>query len=126
MATREQQTNGSGEVAQTAPGPRLHRREIWVDLPSPYDGFKVKVWLNHPGSLLEAIREGTSEERYAALGRVFLEHNGWEDFEGTRLPQPDNRTFWDAIPNELGFALLAVLEVEREKLPNLVRRHSGR
>ena len=124
------------------PGPRLARREVWVDVPE-YDGFKVKLWINYPqhwdqdmlginfrpqpdhdGVTIQDLR-AWSDEREAsqreAYGRVVLEHNGWLDFEGNPLPQPQDPRFWELIPTELAAVVVALQKQASAELPNSIQ-----
>ena len=129
-------------------GPRLPRREVWVDLPQEeYPGFRIKLWINYPqfwdGDLRGATVAGAeqaqpgedapleawkaySEAREAsmrrAMGRVVLEHNGWLDFDGETLPQPSDPAFWERIPTELAAVVIALQQQQAAALGNSIRR----
>jgi hypothetical protein len=138
-----------------ASGPRLGRREKWVDLPAKtedgedaYPSFRIKLWLNYPqhwdqdmlgvnfrpqpdhaGVTLQELR-AWSDEREAsqreAYGRVVLEHNGWLDFEGNPLPQPQDPTFWELIPTELAAVIVNLQKQASAELPNSIMRRPRR
>lgn len=114
------------DVQTPAPtGPRVQRREAWVDLPDAYAGFRARIWVNAPGRILndlltngddeEAIKEKRAQK---AASQVVLEHNGWLDFDGNPYPPASDPEFWDAIPLELTTTLLFVIRLEMNKLPN--------
>lgn len=136
-------------TASVASGPRLGRRERWVDLPAEgddgeaaYPGFKIKLWLNYPqhwdqdmlgvnfrpqpdheGVTLPELRAWVDEREAAqreAYGRVVLEHNGWLDFEGNVLPQPQDPLFWELIPTELAATVVALQKQASAELPNSI------
>lgn len=115
--------------------PRIQRREVWVDLPAEYAGFKVRIWVNPPSRLWadiitpqdpdetpESAKELTEQvkedKRLAALKRIVLEHNGWVDYDGEVYPATNTKEFWDDIPDELAAVLLTVIQREMAKLPN--------
>lgn len=130
-------------------GPRVPRRERWLDLPDEYGaaGMKIKVWVNYPTRYGNAIfnadeqaaalaridpedeyaetrkREVTEQfkqERLAALSKIVVEHNGWLDDDGQPFPPADTEAFWDAISNELALTIFALLGQEIGVLPNSV------
>jgi hypothetical protein len=125
-----------------AAGPRLLRREVWVDVPE-YPGFRVKLWINYPqhwdlemtgadfrpapdheGVTLQELRAWNDEREAAmrtAYGRVVLEHNGWLGFEGEVLPQPQDPLFWELIPTELAATVVALQKQASAELPNSIQ-----
>lgn len=112
----------AGPDVSAAP-PRVQRREAWLDLPAPYAGFKVKVWVNFPSQALDDAADESDPVLYAAaMGKIVLEHNGWQDFDGTPYPPPDTVAFWQHIPNELARTIGALIRRESEVLPNSVLR----
>lgn len=116
------------DTQPTAAGPRVQRREVWVDLPSEYAGFRARIWVNAPGHLYSALLSGPStsgenedtKETKAqdAASKIVLEHNGWLDFDGEPYPPASDPNFWEAIPAELTAVLLIVVRLEMAKLPN--------
>lgn len=106
-----------------AGGPRVQRREAWLDLPPPYAGFKIRIVATFPSKFFRELDAApTQADQAALLGTVVLEHNGWQDFDGVVYPQPGAREFWDEIPDELAAAVVALLRRERDALPNLILR----
>lgn len=115
---------------QPAPtGPRVKRREAWVDLPEAYAGLKFRMWVNAPQKLWVDVwsRDGTRAE--AALSQIILEHNGWLDFDGQPYPQLPDPQFWIDVPTELVSVMIIVAQDEIGRLPNSLapkRRSFGR
>ena len=110
-------------------GPRIQRRETWIDLPEEYAGFRVKIWVNSPSKLWADLGSGDEERAQAAAEKLVLEHNGWLDFDGDPYPPPSLPEFWDEIPTELAACVLAAAQAEIQKLPNSIaprRRRSKR
>jgi hypothetical protein len=106
----------------SATGPRAKRRVRWVDIEDEaYEGFKFRMWVNYPQSFDTKIKPGASEEEIAeVLNKVFLEHNGWCDEEGTPYPAANHPNFWNVIPNELAAAIVTLIRLEGTKLSNLL------
>lgn len=115
----------------TPTGPRMQRREVWLELPEPYAGFKFKAWMNYPNRLwLDFVKAAPpdatddvlteiSNRQRAALGAMVIEHNGWLDFDGTPLPPAsDVDEFWSAISTELAAAVIALLKARQADLGN--------
>jgi len=98
--------------------PRIQRREVWVDLPAEYPGFRARVWVNPPSKLWAALGSGEKDRQLEAVTQVVLEHNGWLDYDGNVFPSPDKSEFWDAIPDELCAVLLTVIQKKMGDLPN--------
>lgn len=122
----QQQTNGSGEVAQTAPtGPRVPRREQWVELPAPYAELRIKVHVNYPGRLTGELESGDLARIRAAMVAIVTEHNGWLDEDGAPYPPASDLTFWEVLPPELLGVIVAVATSEAGRLPNLVAARRG-
>ncbi len=96
-------------------GPRLPRREAWVDVPE-YEGFRVRLWTNYPRRVLDQLASQEPEEVLTALRTVVLEHNGWLDFDGQPFPPASEALFWEQIPDELAGALLVMARLEAGKL----------
>lgn len=127
----------NGTVGEIAPGeltdmlerPRATltppRREDWVDMPSEYPGFKLRIWKNHPAYLVEDLPKQSNHEAKAVLKRIVLEHNGWGDEEGYVLPQPDDDEFWRRISNEQLAMILVVVQRAAVTLPNSMLRPSA-
>jgi hypothetical protein len=38
-------------MTQTATAPRVKRREVWIEMPEEYEGFRLKMWVNAPSRL---------------------------------------------------------------------------
>jgi hypothetical protein len=114
--------NDEERGAETAPqlgtGPRVVRREEWVELPKEYAGFKFRLWVNAPTRLWNDVTSGDEERGRAALAKIVLEHNGWCDFDGAVYPPTTAPEFWEAIPTELLAVMLVVSQAEMGKLPN--------
>lgn len=109
-------TNGASS------GPRIVRREKWLSLPpGDYEGFEFLAWINYPMNLINTIKNEPGEEQSSALGRIVLKHNGWRNIDGTPFPPTTDPAFWDMIPDEVMNAMFAAIDVEKSKLPNLVR-----
>lgn len=116
---------------QNGHGPQIKRREVWIDLPAEYEGFRFRVWLNAPARIwTDLISESSSEKQMRdALRQLVLEHNGWLDFEGQPYPPPGESEFWELIPTELAACILSAAQTEIQKLPNSIapqRRRSRR
>lgn len=105
-----------------ATGPKIQRREKWVDLPNEYEGFKFRVWVNAPTKLWVAVGKAGEEDgetqAQEALKQIVLEHNGWLDFDGNPFPPATSTEFWEEIPTELAACILAATQAEQSKLPN--------
>lgn len=101
-----------------AAGPQIMRRELWVDVaPEEYPDFKAKIWINYPRRLIDDLNQPDDADlRKQALSKMVVAHNGWLDYDGTPFPPADNPTFWDAIPDELAAALIALVNREAGKL----------
>lgn len=109
-------------------GPRIPRREVYVDIGEEYPGFRAKLWVNYPRRLIDDLRQTDDLERSkAALGQMVVEHNGWVNYDGTEFPPASEPAFWDAIPDELAGALIALVNREAGKLASDVtaRRRTG-
>ncbi len=106
------ETNGSG--------PRIQRREAWVELPNEYEGFKFKIWVNAPTKLWLDIGSGDEVVAAAAAQKLVLDTNGWLDFDGQPYPPPSNPAFWEEIPTELAGCVFAAAQKEMGRLPNLI------
>lgn len=119
-------------------GPRIPRQalEEWLDLPAPYEGFRIRAWVGYPQRLftdLPAIDPDADEATQAVqarqaqdhlrdvLKRVLLEHNGWQDDDG-ELPQPTTDAFYDRCPTHLFNTALAVVRQAATTPPNLPPR----
>src|SRR5262245_21460430 len=114
----------SDEVARAALVP-LRRTDWWVDLPEDeYPGFRFRMWKNYPTHLLDDIRRASEDtpRAMAALKAIVLEHNGWGDFDGNLLPQPERDEFWDRITVEQIALLVQLIQTEAGKLPNFPAR----
>lgn len=111
-------TEAPAAPASSGTGPRIRRREGWVDFPPEYEGFRVKLWYNFPSKLLDDLRSGEQDVTEAALRRIVLEHNGWCDEEGKPYPAAGDEGFWEAIPTEVAAIVLALIQMEATKLPN--------
>lgn len=109
------------EVTPAAPsGPRVPRRERWVDMPEEYGdaGFKVKMWVNYPNWLGAEIASDDQDKAKEALSKIVVQHNGWLDEDGVAYPSSSDPDFWDKIPNELAMSIIALIGQEIGKLPN--------
>lgn len=130
------------DMNQPVVGPRLPRREVWVDLPEEYPGFKFKMWVNAPQRVWNTIASAakvsplvddatpeqivahaaaaaaTTAAVTAALQKIVLEHNGWLDDEGQPFPPASDAAFWEAIPTELGGVVMASAQLAMGDLPN--------
>lgn len=131
--------NGYAEPAPVPrpTGPRIPRQalEEWLDLPEPYQGFRIRAWVGYPQRLFTDLPEVDAEdeaERNAqglraqaalrdTLKQIFLEHNGWQDDEG-ELPQPQADAFYARCPTHLFNTTLAVVRQAATTPPNLPPR----
>jgi hypothetical protein len=112
-----------------AKGP-ARRRERWVKLPTTsdygYQGWMVYMWVNFPSAFLQSIDDMSADERSALMSKIFMKHNGWQDFDGNEYPQPGAEVpdgepdFWEAIPQEVANALVILMSVEQKQLSFLV------
>lgn len=118
-------------------GPRIPRQalEEWLDLPEPYQGFRIRAWLGYQQRLFTSIPAVTAEDAdeqraqletakaqlRAALKQILLEHNGWQDDEG-ELPQPHDDAFYERCPANLFNTTLALVRQAAETPPNLPPR----
>jgi hypothetical protein len=113
-------TGASGQ-----PGPRMPKRTLWVDLPATtpegevaYPGFRVRVWVNFPARIADQIKDGTEDDRRAALRQIVLEHNGWCDDEGTPFAPADDPAFYNALPQELASLIVVTVIEAMSRFPN--------
>ncbi len=104
---------------------KMPRREREVTIPE-YEGFTARLWVNYPKRLQNDLKSGDADKLRAALQQIVVSHNGWCDEAGEVLPQPSAPAFWDAIPDELAAALLALLVREENVLPNSILARSPR
>lgn len=123
--------NGIGPIAQDAPppvpaappaaGPRIPKREVWVDLPDAYPGFRFRAWVNAPKRIVEMLSPEHGETGVRSmLKQCITQHNGWVDYDGQEYAQPTEDAFWDEIPTELATLVIALYQEEVFKLPNSV------
>lgn len=109
-------TNGAAEPAPARPtGPRIRRLEEWQELPEPYEGFKLRFWVNYPQRLV--LNLDSEEAIRAAVREIMLEHNGWQDDEG-ELPQPHDPAFIERCPTHLFTAAFGLVRQAATTLPN--------
>lgn len=109
------------ETSQPSPmrGPRMPGgREKWVSLPDPYEGMRIRLWINYPNRLNDDLASGDEDLIYGALARIVLEHNEWNDEDGNPLPMLERgntdvmRAFWRMIPNECAQVISTMIGVE--------------
>ena len=98
-------------------GPQIQRREKWVDVPE-YEGFKVKLWLNAPQKHWNDLGGKDPKAVTKAFGTLIIEHNGWRDYDGEAYPPAGTPAFFEAIPTELAFTLIAMASKELQALPS--------
>mgnify|MGYP001255351485 FL=1 len=110
------------ESSPTPTGPRVKRREVWVDLSSEYEQFRFRLWVNPPSRISRRLALRAID----ACTAMFLEHNGWCDGDGNLMPQPTDPAFWLVAPNELIGLMIVLAEQEMQKLPNLIARQRPR
>lgn len=111
------------------------RRMRWVKLPSSaelgYTGWMIYMWTSFPGELLNRLGDADGDEKKDLINQIFLQHNGWRDYDGNLYPQPTDDVedgtpdFWDAIPQEVANALIQLMNVEQKQLSFLVRERPG-
>ncbi len=106
--------------------PRIQRREVWVDLPAEYAGFRARVWVNAPSGVWVEINSGDEARAKAAASRVIIQHNGWIDENGDPFPNEINDEFWARIPTELAGVIFTAVQLEMQKLPNSMRPRKQR
>lgn len=125
MKTTEHETDAAttatNHVAPSPPaptGPRIMRREVWVDVAEDeYPGFKAKLWVNYSRRLIDDLNQAEdADRRKRALGSMIVAVNDWVDYDGTPFPPADEPAFWDRIPDELAAALIALVNREAGKL----------
>lgn len=119
------------KVAELAPsveavlaGPRIPRREVWVDLPEEYPGMKILVWVNAPNRVVAKLDTGDEAQIREGLKELIIAHNGWLNEDGTKaLPQINEDSFWDdeAIGPELAMVTVATAAQAVRALPNSLR-----
>ena len=116
---RIDRTSARGQQSPSR-GKRIANREVWLDLPAPYDNLKILAWLDYPQSIANqwvSIDGETPDERservMEACKLIFLEHDGWEDSMGP-LPSPSEDEFWERIPTQLGVRIIQRLQREQE------------
>jgi hypothetical protein len=110
-------------------GPQVKRREAWVELPTEYEGFRFRVWLNAPTRIWGELTGDSEKQALDALRQLVLEHNGWLDFDGQPYPPAGEAKFWEEIPTELAACMIVATQTEMQKLPNSIapqRRRSRR
>jgi hypothetical protein len=110
-------TNGDGAVQ----GPRIQRREQWIDLPPEYDGFRVKIWVNAPTKFWTALSSEDESEALNGMQKIVLEHNGWLDFDGEPYPPAGSPELWEEVPTELAACVLVAAQTAMSDLPNSLR-----
>ena len=96
-------------------GPRVRRREDWVELAEPYAGFRFRLWMTAPTRVWMTVGAG-GDEAEAALRSLVLAHNGWRDEDGVAYPPADDPAFWAAIPTELAALVLRAAQLELGRL----------
>lgn len=102
-------------------GPQMVRREKWLNLPGEYEAFQFRCWINYPAGLIANLPNQAVDDQRASLSLIVLEHNGWRDFAGNPYPPTTDPKFWDDIPDEVCSAIFAVIEAEKQELPNLAK-----
>lgn len=102
-------------------GPRIQRREKWLELPDEYSGFKVKIWLNAPTKYWTALGSEDDREALDGMQQIVLEHNGWLDFDGEPYPPASDPALWEEVPTELAATVLAAAQAAMTDLPNSLR-----
>lgn len=111
-------------------GPQIKRRELWIDLPEEYEGFRVQIWVNAPSKLWSALERSDDESVLReSLAKIILAHNGWLDFDGRPFPDASDPEFWEEIPTELAGVILVATQTAMGELPNSIapkRRRSKR
>lgn len=118
----------SGLVA--APPPVINRYD-WVDLPDlQYPGYRFRMWVNFPSSLMLELHSGHEARTMAALHRIVREHNHWsyqdeETGEVREYPPCTEDAFWSEIPTELSGCIFALIDKTAAKLPNSIRLAKG-
>jgi len=88
-------------------GPQIRRHETWLPVPG-YEGFELKLWVNHDQALRADLYTADTERVEAALKAIVLEHNGWRDYRGQPYPPASDPGFWEAIPTELAAVAIRV------------------
>jgi len=96
-------------------GPRVRRREDWVELAEPYAGFRFRLWMTAPTRVWMTVGAG-GDAAEPALRSLVLAHNGWRDEDGAPYPPADDPTFWELIPTELAALVLRAAQVELGRL----------
>lgn len=107
-------------------GPKIKRREAWVELPGDYSEFRVRIWVNAPARLWNDMTSGDELMALDAIRKIVLEHNGWCDFDGEQFPPATDPAFYDEIPTELLACVVAAAQQEMQKLPNSMTPQSRR
>lgn len=105
-------------LVEASSGPRVQRREVWVDLPPEYEGFKFRMWVNAPALVWNEIWSGDNDRIEAGLRKIVLEHNTWCDFDGHPYPPVSDTLFWELVPTELVSCIIVTAQTEIGRLPN--------
>jgi hypothetical protein len=92
-------------------GFRLKKDERWVNLSPPYDGARMRMWVNFPLGKYFDLRSSDPTISMPAFREIVLEHDGWEDFDGNALPPVTDEEFVPKLPQGL---LNAILDKVRE------------
>jgi hypothetical protein len=120
--------SSSPQDLQAIPHPsRWGKRYAWLELPEPYEGFQMRIWVNYPNKLDQDIAAG-GDSRRNALKAIFVQHNNWPDIEDETklLEQPSEDAFWNKIPNELLGILIAGLNLEVSRIPKLMVQNANK
>lgn len=113
-------------VTGATSGPRLPRREVWIDLPPEYEGCRIKVWVNYPRRLNDELASQETERVSRALRQIVVEHNSWSESDGTPLPSATTPEFWQAISDELAATIIILVREQVGKLATSLTTRSGR
>jgi hypothetical protein len=112
-------------VPPVVDGPRVKRREEWVELPEPYAGFRFRLHVNASTRTWMRVAAG-GDDAEAALRSLVLEHNGWCDEDGVPYPPASEAAFWEAIPTELAALVLKASQIEMGRLGEALGASRGR
>lgn len=79
---------------------RLPKRIVRLNLPEPYTGFWVDVWINVPQRLLQDFSSIDAIKTPTAFDTLVVDHN-LVDEEGIPFPKPNGGALFSALPTDV-------------------------